>query len=365
MKKSFILQPVRQAFGLSRRAGLRPLWGFTIIEILVVLSIVSILIAVAIPSIKGMQDQAKVTRVKGELNTLMIAVESYQRNRTPMAYPPADGTVCASSLMNAQPQLIERVLKDPFKPEGEYNYILSGSEKYYALCSAGLNGTPETSVLAANGNLTVVGDDICVTNGNIGVGTGGCTPDCSGNTCGDDGCGGTCSCDEGFNCEGGSCVAAGDPCDGTPDPGTVCTGGAIYAGTYGSYKYMTTPSDGGTMVWAGEFVYTGATSTSDGLSNTNNLAARGSGYAAATYCYNLSFGGYSDWFLPEQDELGLIYTYNGLIGGFDVSGNYPGSYYWSSTEANDDGAWGQNFRYGGQGSNAKSLAGSVRCVRRF
>ncbi|HPN89170.1 MAG TPA: prepilin-type N-terminal cleavage/methylation domain-containing protein, partial [Candidatus Omnitrophota bacterium] len=38
--------------------------GFTILEILVVLAVLAILIAMAVPRIKGMQDQANISKVK-------------------------------------------------------------------------------------------------------------------------------------------------------------------------------------------------------------------------------------------------------------------------------------------------------------
>ena len=44
--------------------------GFTILEILVVLAVLAILIAIAVPRIKGMQDQAGITRAKSELKTI-------------------------------------------------------------------------------------------------------------------------------------------------------------------------------------------------------------------------------------------------------------------------------------------------------
>ncbi len=49
--------------------------GFTILEILVVLAVLAILIAIAVPRIKGMQDQAGITRAKSELKALQAALE--------------------------------------------------------------------------------------------------------------------------------------------------------------------------------------------------------------------------------------------------------------------------------------------------
>jgi hypothetical protein len=74
----------------------------------------------------------------------------------------------------------------------------------------------------------------------------GCTPQCAGKTCGDDGCGGTCgTCQNGQSCENGSCVGGGGgPCTptcnnrncgddgcggvcGTCPDGQSCSGGGV------------------------------------------------------------------------------------------------------------------------------------------
>ena len=52
----------------------------------------------------------------------------------------------------------------------------------------------------------------------------GCTPNCQGALCGDDGCGGSCgSCGQGASCEGGACVSAEDDCGGVTYDG-CCDG---------------------------------------------------------------------------------------------------------------------------------------------
>ncbi len=71
-----------------------------------------------------------------------------------------------------------------------------------------------------------------------------------------------------------------------------------------------------------------------------------------------------EWYLPSKDELNALYLARNVIGGFDQSGNYPGSYYWSSTESSFNNAWAQIFGNGLQGDANKQSAGSCRCVRR-
>lgn len=91
------------------------------------------------------------------------------------------------------------------------------------------------------------------------------------------------------------------------------------AGTaYGEQKEFTTSNIYATFEYAGVtyFVHPDA-----------GKMTRGS---AVDYCDNLTFAGYSDWFLPNQDELNAMYVYRNSIGGFVTSGE--DCMYWSSTE---------------------------------
>ncbi len=55
--------------------------------------------------------------------------------------------------------------------------------------------------------------------------------------------------------------------------------------------------------------------------------ASGGYHAAARYCDKLSYGGYTDWYLPNRYELNLMWTNAANIPGLDLTGNW----YWSST----------------------------------
>jgi len=138
--------------------------GFTILEILVVLSVIAILIGIAVPRLKGMQDQANISKAKAELKTLQAAIVSYYTNTSPNAYPPTSTTVATTSLITATPQIISTALYDPWGATSttEYNYVLSANGQYYVIASVGPNGTfgsclaAGTRILLADGTTKMV-----------------------------------------------------------------------------------------------------------------------------------------------------------------------------------------------------------------
>jgi len=136
--------------------------GFTIIELVIVISVLTILIAITIPKLRGMQDQAFITKAKGELTTLQTAVESY--NTFNSLYP----SDINGSLVSAVPQILPSALTDPFSSGYAqiYQYYLSVSGKYYVIYSMGVCRTATITGVNNAGQLTgSKGCNICVTNG--------------------------------------------------------------------------------------------------------------------------------------------------------------------------------------------------------
>jgi hypothetical protein len=143
-----------------------------------------------------------------------------------------------------------------------------------------------------------------------------------------------------------------------------------------------------------------ALSYNDGHANTLAMAEAGS--KLVQWALGLSIGGESDWYLPSQDELEILYrnlkptaqeNYCYARSGINLSAIEPtrpytpdlpaqttmeafqaggteafsAVWYWSSTQhaANSDYAWLQDFDYGNQITYDKSDEGRARAVRRL
>ncbi|MFA5117256.1 MAG: type II secretion system protein [Candidatus Omnitrophota bacterium] len=140
--------------------------GFTIMELLIVIAVISILVGIALPRFRGMQDEGRIAQAKGELRTLQSAVESYyiHNNNT---YPAASAT-WETSLTGATPNIIGTALTDPFNSSTQYGYATDGATpvKYYVIYSVGVGGNGSAAISTA-GVITETNGSSCiyVTNG--------------------------------------------------------------------------------------------------------------------------------------------------------------------------------------------------------
>lgn len=131
--------------------------GFTIIELLIVIAVISILIGIALPRFKGMQDEGNIARAKGELRTLQTAVESYYIHNNNI-YPATGSAALQTALAAATPSIINYVPTDPFSSTGaDYVYVMGGTNsKFYIIYSVGTGG---------NGSAVITLDAVVETNG--------------------------------------------------------------------------------------------------------------------------------------------------------------------------------------------------------
>jgi hypothetical protein len=188
---------------------------------------------------------------------------------------------------------------------------------------------------------------------------------------------------------------------GTPFGGGFYAGRILIAGVL--HALIVAPKAEGEredIAWlASEQRVPGADSYCDGMQNTVAMAEAGS--ELAQWARGLQINGHTDWHIPSQDELEILYrnlkpttrkNYLYARSGVNASAVPPtlaysadapaqtgahdfaqggeqafvDEWYWSSTQhaAYDDCAWGQNFLNGTQ-TSTKSASFRARAVRRF
>jgi hypothetical protein len=182
-------------------------------------------------------------------------------------------------------------------------------------------------------------------------------------------------------------------------------GGGFYGGKINDggteYYLIVAPKSSGedsSKQWkTSQTTTSGTTSTTDGPSNTS--AMNNASHPAAEFCAGLSIGGFSDWYMPAQDELEVLYynlkpttTSNNTSSGTNTNavpprnsdytsgdpaqtsvtdfqtGNteaFASPSYWSSTENSSSEAFRQNFTGGDQTTIFKDNSYYVRAVRRL
>jgi len=104
--------------------------GFTLIELLIVVAIIAILAAIAVPNFLESQVRAKVSRVKADMRSLAAAIESYQtdHNHYPWydapGYPPRYHSVIYRLIQLTTPTAYITTVDfhDPFLSQGSDAY---------------------------------------------------------------------------------------------------------------------------------------------------------------------------------------------------------------------------------------------------
>lgn len=178
-------------------------------------------------------------------------------------------------------------------------------------------------------------------------------------------------------------ASATGPCDGTA-VGAACTATtALYAfsrdygGTEGVRKIMVTPgrctnsatptcnggTDNVTKTWGASGTNTGSYDRYDGEAATAFLASTYGDTNAAKFCADMTYGGYSDWYLPSDEEMAILYGLTGSIAGFATGGGTHE--YWTSVETSSTQAYYVDFAVGsGSIGTTKTTAFLVRCIRK-
>jgi len=119
--------------------------GFTLIEVMVVVVILSILAAVVVPKIMSRPDEARTARVKQDIRALETALKLYKLDN--FTYPTTDQGLMAlverpvdlaEGAKWVEGGYLDKVPKDPW--DSEYIYLYPGVQAEYDLYSYGADG---------------------------------------------------------------------------------------------------------------------------------------------------------------------------------------------------------------------------------
>ena len=128
---------------MQRRSGITKKFnGFTLIEVMVVVVILSILAAIVVPRIMDRPEQARITKARADIRALESALNLYRLDN--MTYPTTDqGLDALVSKPSGSPEpknwksggYIDRLPKDPW--DNAYLYISPGSHGAIDIYSGG------------------------------------------------------------------------------------------------------------------------------------------------------------------------------------------------------------------------------------
>ena len=90
--------------------------AFTLIELLIVVAIIAILAAIAVPNFLEAQVRSKISRVRSELRTLSIALETYMVDYNAIPLGRTDLSVSEGGLTSPIAYLSSVDFTDPFQP---------------------------------------------------------------------------------------------------------------------------------------------------------------------------------------------------------------------------------------------------------
>ena len=115
--------------------------GFTLVEIMIVVAIIALLAAIAIPNLLRARHNANEAAAIASLRTISTACESYRASQTPSWYPASMAILGA-----AVPPYIDATLATTVKQGYGYAYVLVNANQYTCTATPVTIGTTGTRV---------------------------------------------------------------------------------------------------------------------------------------------------------------------------------------------------------------------------
>ncbi len=148
-------------------------FGFTLLEILVVITLIIIIAGIAIPRFAGVSDEGRKSKAAAETRTLQTALESYLLHTSPTLPAATNGNITdlEAVLEAASPRLVGEVTDfvDPFTASANFLYKIDTNSRYYVIHSVGPDRTADITGISTAGAIVPANpdDDIFVTNGQL------------------------------------------------------------------------------------------------------------------------------------------------------------------------------------------------------
>ena len=130
--------------------------GFTLIELLIVVAIIGLIAAIAIPNLLNAIDRGKQKRTMADMHALAMAVEAYAVDNDD--YPVASTAAALKTILEAGAYIKNMPVADGWNN----TFVVDSITTQYTLYSTGKDGSGTTCTA---GTTTTFNDQICFING--------------------------------------------------------------------------------------------------------------------------------------------------------------------------------------------------------